>query len=336
MNKIKQYAAIVALLGATSLGLAACGGETPTATRVMPTATTVPPTATTAPSATSTVVSSTTGGSTTGASGAGMDLLNKADAAMKGVKSYHLVMKTDAGGVGAVQAEGDFMLPDNARLTMDLGSGLGKTEMIIIGQDSYIKNPAGDGYISTGSTGMGMTQSLSPSQFSSLAQGAQNVSVVGDETIDGVSTTHLKFSYDMGKMAAQSATAAGQPTPAGLTGTATADMWIEKDTNYIRQFKFVSPSTAVPGMTTPTATGDTTITITYSKFNESVSPPIEKPTNVVTIPGASEVQTAMPGAAQMATNIPSTSDLATALPGASEIMTALPIGGSDAASTPTP
>ncbi len=331
MNKIKQYAATVALLGATSLGLAACGGETPTPTPLPPTPTTAPPTATTAPLPTNTVASA-----NTGSGGPAMDLLNQSQTAMKGIKSYHFVLKMESNGGVTLQADGDFMTPDSARLNMDMGS-LGKTEMLVIGQDTYIKNPAGEGYISASNTGTaGLAESLSPGQFTSFSQGAQNVSKVGDETVDGASTTHIKFSYDLDKMMSQTATATSQATPAVKMGMANADVWIDKSNNYLRQMKFVSSSTAVPGMTTPIAGSETTTTITYSKFNEDVNPPIQKPTNVTTLPGTSDLQTALPGASQIATNLPSASDLATAIPGASELMPALPGGAPAASSTPTP
>lgn len=343
MNKMKQYAVTVALLGATSLGLAACGGETPTATPLVPTATTVPPTATTAPSPTATpmptntVGSAGTGSTSAGATGPGADLLNQAQIAMKGIKSYHFVLKTGTGGTTTIQAEGDFMAPDSARLSMDLGAA-GKTEMIIIGQDSYVKDPTGTGYISTGSTGSaGLGQSLSPSQFGSFAQGAQSVTIVGDETIDGASTTHVKFSYNLDQMASQSATATGLATPGVQLGMTTGDAWIEKGTNYLRQMQFVSPAAVVPGTTTtPVAGTDTTTTITYSKFNEAINPPIQKPTNITTVPGVSDAQTALPSLTQMATNLPSSSDLATAVPGASDLMTAIPGGAPATSGTPTP
>lgn len=345
MNKMKQYAVTVALLGATSLGLAACGGETPTATPLVPTATPVPPTATTAPSPTTaptaplptnTAGSASTGGTSAGATGPGADLLNQAQTAMKGIKSYHFVLKTGTAGTATMQAEGDFMAPDSARLSMDLGAA-GKTEMIIIGQDSYVKDPTGTGYISMGSTGSaGLGQSLSPNQFGSFAQGAQSVTVVGDETIDGVSTTRVKFSYNLDQLASQSATATGLTTPGVQLGTATGDAWIEKGTNYLRQMQFASTAAVVPGVTTPVAGTDTTTTITYSKFNETVNPPIQKPTNITTLPGVSDAQTALPSLTQMATNLPSSSDLATAVPGASDLMTAIPGGAPATSGTPTP
>lgn len=324
MSKIKQYMATVALLGATSIGLAACGGDTPTQTPIPPTFTSPPPTATTAPTVPPTLPATTgTSGSTNTGSGAAADLLNKAGTSMRSLKSYHFVMKVETSGTSAAQADGDFMTPDSVRLNMDV-AGTGKVEMIVIGKDSYIKNPLGEGYVAAGDAGNStITQSFSPSQFTNFSQGSQNATVVGDETIDGASTTHVKFSYDMGKMAAQSG-ATGQATPPANMATATGEAWIDKSTGYLRQFRFVSPGAAIPGATS-TPTGESTTTITYSKFNEDINPAIQKPTNVITMPGASDVQTAMPAASQMvATMMPSSSDLATAIPGASGAMTALP------------
>lgn len=324
MTKIKHYMAAVALLGAASVGLAACGGDIPTQTAIPATFTSPHPTATIEPTVPPTLPATTgTNGSTGTGSGAVMDLLNKAGTSMQSVKSYHFVMKVETTGTAAVQADGDFSTPDSARLNMDV-AGTGKVEMIVIGKDSYIKNPLGEGYVATGDAGnAGITQSLSPSQFTNFSQGSQNATVVGDETIDGASTTHVKFSYDMGKIAAQSG-ATGQATPPANMAVATGEAWIDKSTGYLRQFRFVSPGAAMPG-TTGTATGESTTTITYSKFNEAINPAIQKPTNVIMMPSAADAQTAMPVASQMiATMLPSSSDLATTIPGASAAMTALP------------
>jgi outer membrane lipoprotein-sorting protein len=98
--------------------------------------------------------------------------------------------------------------------------------------------------------------------------------VVGDETIEGVATTHLKYVFDADRAAAQ----AGAPTPGtGAMGKVSIEVWIDKATNLpVRQ-------------KTSLAQGSTTQT--FSKFNETVDPPIEKPTNVSEMPSMPNIPT---------------------------------------------
>ena len=53
-------------------------------------------------------------------------------------------------------------------------------------------------------------------------------------------------------------------------GTATADIWVDKATKYIRQYKYTDQNG--------------TTTMKFSKFDEPVNPPIEKPTNITQMP----------------------------------------------------
>ncbi len=84
---------------------------------------------------------------------------------------------------------------------------------------------------------------------------------MGQETINGVNTTHINY-------------AASADDASGAAGSAETDIWIDESTGYIHQIKVVSESGGV----------SSTSTITYSKFDEPVSPPIEVPTNVMTMP----------------------------------------------------
>ncbi len=303
MNKFKHYAATATLLGLAALGLAACG-DTPTSTPPPPpTFTPEPPTATPEPPTPTVEVmipTATTASSSGAMSGPAADMLQKAEAAMKGLTSYHFAMNLETGGAVAVSANGDFEAPDKMRLNMDLGSmtgtaGTGMQEILIVGQDGYMKNPVGEGYINMGTSGASIAQNLNPQQFTGIASLAQGATVVGDETVDGVETTHIKLSYNADKAAGDAAKAAGQPTPAAGMGSTNADMWLDKTDNYIRKIQVVTDTSAVPGATQP-ATGLSTVTITYSNFNEAINPPIEKPADVSTMPGAEMMGTAvMPG-----------------------------------------
>lgn len=285
MSKVRTGMLTTLLVGLGALGLAGCGGDTPTATPVVsaPTATTAvmeAPTATTGtmdePTATAGMMeeaTATTGAmeeptATAGTSGTGdsaaMDILAKAGAAMKAVKTYHMSMSIDGGATGTTTAEGDLSLPDSYRMTIET-AGV-SSEVIVIGGSSYVKVPGGDQYIESPADAS-LLQSANAATFADIAQDAK---IVGNEDIDGAATTHLTFTYDA-NAAAQSATGSTTGTDLGM---ATSDIWIDKSTNYIRQFKVVSEAAGV----------SSTTTIKYSKFDETIDPPIEKPTNIMTMP----------------------------------------------------
>lgn len=281
MRKFKSLAATSLLAVMAVVGLAACGGEspapaTPTPSPVPPTATTEAATPTTA--AAEQPTSATAEGTSGPLTGPVADLLRKAAEAMQGVKSYHGTLETSAGGVTA-KGDFDFQAPDQMHMTLNTAAGT--TEIIIIGNDSYAKAPGTNDYTQLpAGTMSGVNSGASPSQISALLNTAESGQVVGDEQIQGVDTTHIQFTYDQTKAISEMAIAAGQPTPTpnaalGDLGKATVDAWIEKSTSYIRQYKVAAESGAA---------GQTNTTLTLSKFNETVTPPIEKPSNVSTLP----------------------------------------------------
>jgi hypothetical protein len=280
MHGIKKFAASAALVALSVVGLAACGGETPTPTTALPTATTAAveaPTATTAVTEAPTATTATEAGATattgTGSGGTGsadaLGVLQRSATAMKDIKSYHIVLDSEAGGQSTT-AEGDVEVPDKTRLTLKTPQG--ETEVLIVGDKAYTRLPGSDQYIETDSGMMGGGPGqTNPAGFAEVAQDAQ---VVGDEQVDGVNTTHVKFTFDLAAAAAASSEASGEPTPEGLGDLAQADAWIEKDTGFMRKLSYQAD---IQGTTTNT-------TMTLSKFNETVSPPIEKPANIMENP----------------------------------------------------
>ncbi len=282
MKRFKHAITLATLVAVSVIGLYGCGGDTSTATPVAPTATTAAaaaPTDTAVVQAAPTATTATTSGNGGGnKSGDAMSLLRQSGTAMKGIKSYHIVLQSDMAG-SSTTGEGDLQLPDKLRMSIDLGAS-GKSEIIVIGADTYTKIPGGDSYYH--STG-GQKVLGSTANTSALADFAQGATIVGDETLDGVDTTHVKVSYDADKAADQAAQAAGLPnaTPSTGLGMVNAEVWIEKSTSYIH--KFVSNST-IAGTTSTT-------TVTFSKYNEHVTPPIEKPANIQEMPGIPTVAT---------------------------------------------
>ncbi len=290
MNKVKRVIGLLCLAALFAIGLYGCGGDNPTATPLQPTATTAAaptsttaavavPTDTTAPVAAPTDTTAAASQPTAAPSGGGgnssdaASLLQQSGTAMKSVKSYHIVLNTSSGGAGNT-AEGDFVLPDKARLVISTTAG--SSTAIVIGGDVYEQVPGSDAYYQIPGAGTGLLQGTSTT--AALADIAENATVVGDETLDGVPTTHVKFTFNQDKATAMAAQALGQPipTPSVTQGEANADAWVEKSTGYIHRF-----------MTTATVAGaSATTTVTFTKFNEDVTPPITVPANVQQIPGA--------------------------------------------------
>jgi outer membrane lipoprotein-sorting protein len=302
VKKLRSTLVTATMIGMATLGLYGCGGDSPTPTALAPTPTTAAveqptattaameePTATTAaieePTATTAAMEQPTATTASGggaSSGDAMGLLESASTAMRDVKSYHIVMQIQSGDQ-QVNVEGDMQLPDKMRLDSE-ASGT-KSQMIVIGDSAYAQMPGSEAYIQVPFDSSILASTNSATMLSDIAEDA---TVVGDEQVDGADTTHVKFSYDPNKAAAAAATVTGQsaPTPDASTPRADADVWIDKSNNYIRRMKIAS---------TVQGTASTT-TITYSKFNETIDPPIEKPANVQEMPSMPNTDITPPAA----------------------------------------
>lgn len=305
MNKLRNFVVIGLLAAVAVPGLYGCGASDPTPTAIPATETTAPPTdtpmaviaatATSAPAPTEATGGSgstgTTGGGAGTLTGPAADLLTKSQTSMKTVKSFHYTMEVGSSAGGqSFKGEGDFEMPDKVRITMSDTTGtVGNIQMIMVGNDTYMKQPGSDQYMSLGGLGgqNGLTGFSNPAQTASIAQFADSASIVGDEKVDGIATTHVTFTYDVDKAmksAEQQTGSAVASTPTNMK--AKGDMWIDKSTNYIHKMVFVTNATGPMPQTGSSGASESTITLTYSKYNEPINPPIEKPANVVTLPGA--------------------------------------------------
>jgi hypothetical protein len=271
MNPLKTRSGILAalLLALGVLGLAGCGGDNPTATPVVPTATTMTttteatattstettmdPTATTSTETTMDPTATTSSGSSTGSDDA-MDLLTKAGKATSELQTLHMSIVAET-SMGSSKIEADIEKPDKYRMVSET-AGV-SAEIIIIGDKSYTKAQGMDQYIE----GPADTSALASADASDIATTAQNATIVGEETINGVNTTHVSYT-------------ATTSDASGAAASSQTDLWIDESTGYIHQIKVVSEAGGV----------SSTSTITYSKFNEPISPPIEKPENIMTLP----------------------------------------------------
>src|SRR3954453_8014701 len=253
MNKERNLLTAGAIM--TGLLLYGCGSE-PTATPVpAPTDTVAPPTATTAPPTATTAAVVAPTATAAGASGLGVpggtkltgpaaDLLTKSSEAMKDLKTFHFTIETsgDPNSPNAVKGEGDFEQPDKAHLNIQVpGVQGGSVEMIVIGQDTYMKQPGSESYIDLSGMGnpLGGVNGLNqPQQLANFATFASSANIVGDETIDGAETSKIEFTYDLGQSAAAAAQASGvaaTPDPALQGQKSTGNIWIEKSTGYLRK-----------------------------------------------------------------------------------------------------
>lgn len=296
---IRSAIIVVTLVAISATALYGCGGEAaptatpappppPTATLPPPSPTLEPPTPTTAAAQPTDTVAPAAAGAGSGSTGststqpndpAAIALMKKSSAAMKGLKSVHMTIESP-GAANPFTAEGDLELPDKMRMTADTAQG--KVEEIIVGNNMYMKMPGSDAYLALPSNPAVVRTIASLRGMDVYIQNAQGATIVGSEQVGGADTTHIKFSYDQDKVTAAFDQALGLPTPVPNTGPpnmATGEMWIDKSNYYLRQHKYDLGSGAlVQGKIQ-------VIMSTLSKFNEPVSPPIEKPTNVQQLPG---------------------------------------------------
>ena len=210
-------------------------------------------------------------------------------------KSQHITLKgstTSAGTLVEISGSGDF---DN---TKNLGSihaefsaaGLsGTIDEVMNGTTIYIKSPFFSGALPEGKTwlkldlqkfgkskGIDFSALLAQDPATSLAQlqASGDVTEVGDETVDGVETTHYRAHIDPSKLPqAAQRQALAHPKYGPL------DIWVGKDDGYVRR---VNTSYS-------TKTGDSprqavTLTMGFSDFGKdvSVSVPAESETHDAT------------------------------------------------------
>jgi hypothetical protein len=188
------------------------------------------------------------------------ELLAKSAEAMKGVTSYHFVGGFELQTYVQGQAEGDHIMPDTERLSMD-ATGRGKTDMIRIGSERYTRR---DDNLVYRKVPLQMFEGWMPApRLINDIRTAADVTIVGEEKVDNIEAIHLKFTYD------------GRPNvqfgPADITGFEESELqiWIDKATFLVHRYA-VSARKGQPFDTV----------VTFSRFNQTVSPPIEEPKNI--------------------------------------------------------
>lgn len=187
---------------------------------------------------------------------AAVTLLNKAAKVMKEVQSYHFVWQLESNKASS-NSEGDFSAPDRLKITNRTGTS--ETKVVAIGQECYVQKPGSDTYVIADQPTRFGTGCVAPYQeLSKQISAMKSAHIEGDETIDGINTTHINFIYD---------TAVSLNMEAGMLGESGADVWIDKQTGFIHQ-QIVYGGSSLSLSIAP---------VIYSKFNEPIQPPIEKP-----------------------------------------------------------
>lgn len=211
-------------------------------------------------------------------------LAKAAHTAMAGLKSFHFTVEGTKDGSTNLTIVGDVESPDKAHSTYQQ-PGAEKGELVVFGKDTYLKPPGVPLFV--GSPGgndppLAVGSLLFPTGLTYYALLADSASLVADEKIDGADTTHMTFTFSPAKAKSLAAMQENKPTPdpqESEMGSYTGDMWVEKGTNYVRKLQWIPP---IVVSSTPEAGWKRTVLITYSKFNEPVSPPLQVPAGAVT------------------------------------------------------
>lgn len=291
MTRMKFVAFVALLAGLLGL-LAACGGDTPTATpapTTAPVVATVAATNTTAPAPATATTAPTTD---TGASGAGSatetpaaagggtapttadeQLIQESYTATRTLKSYHFTLSA-TGDVFTqpVQLEGDYVAPDKVHAKGTFNGGQG--EMLKVGAKAYKKDASGawvpdptndttSGNPADITSDANVVESLGP-----FLEAGSNFKKSGDESMDGVSVSHFTGDVDAGKMSG------GAAVP-GMPSLGTTSLWIDPQTKFLHKLSMdVDLGAAFRAMSdmaqalagTPTPGGETATPIPSMKF----------------------------------------------------------------------
>ncbi|MGI8587930.1 MAG: hypothetical protein ACR2M0_09635 [Chloroflexia bacterium] len=281
--------------------LAACD------TTPVPTATPVPPTPTPVPTATP--VPATGGPLGIPASPAEITLINDAITKTVAADSYHYNAALEIPGMVAnTTIVGDYKSPDAAHMSV---TGGGKTtEIVNIGQTTYIKNPDGSwtsgdvsqaaGSVNLGSMGA-MAGNIDPTKTSNIVRllagfvsGINSANKVGSETISGTQTTRYNVPVFLGNLMGSGGSTTPGEQPLGY-----ANVWIDPGTKLIhrlnahidltdvmRSFAALGGPTPNPALPSPTPLPPVVIdmNVELSDFGKAVE--IAAPANATpAIPG---------------------------------------------------
>jgi LppX_LprAFG lipoprotein len=197
------------------------------------------------------------------------EVLDRAADALDKATTAHFALEQQNGtlqlaqGVQVANAEGDVLRPDRVRMkfTLRLAGFSAEAQMIAVGEELFITNPL-SGQWQKAPARTGAPRVLDQEHgMSSLLRNVTDPQRVGNETLDGAQTQHLK-----GRVAA---TSFAEMTGSQPTGDLVAgDVWVGSDDFLPRQVRLEGPIGAGD-------TAQTIRTLKLSKFNEPVT--IERP-----------------------------------------------------------
>jgi hypothetical protein len=198
-------------------------------------------------------------------------LLRDSLARMDGAPSYHASSTMDLVDNGATQRfanqETDFGAPNKVRLFQtSVGlTGLLNSQTITIGASGWVSaTDTNNTWVKIDPTQVGTDPgALNIASLLGVMQDATNLEAVGEETIGGVATTHLRMTLNL----------AGVPTVRGLAWTAaTGEVWVAKDTGYLQ--KLVANLTLDPSKAV--RSGVVIVTATFRDFGKpvTINPPL--------------------------------------------------------------
>lgn len=216
-----------------ALGLAACGGSDPVESASPTETSSAAETEATETESESAEPTETESETTDGGSGTGdaADFSEHFRSGLDAITTAHYTMEIGVAG-SAMTAEGQIDYSTNPpaqHMTMGMPGGAGSFEMIIVDGQSYMNMGEMTGgkwaLIDPNMPGMeAATQPQDPlEQMRALENAIVNVTTVGEEDIDGVSTTHYEVTVDTTKMPAQE----GIDTAGALPPEITYDIWLD-------------------------------------------------------------------------------------------------------------
>jgi hypothetical protein len=192
-------------------------------------------------------------------------VLQKASAALRQVKSLHFVLTATGGlmtvgsGLAAKQLEGDAAQPDRLKVTATATFGKMTVDLglIVIGNQQYITNPITKQWQALPGA-VAAPNLLDPRHGAAALLGqATDLQKLANETVNGVDTYHISGHLAAARVAAL---VGGTPTTGSLAG----DVWVGSSDFLVRQIRLVGP------VTTDEPPGIQRLLV-LSNFNETVS-----------------------------------------------------------------
>jgi hypothetical protein len=220
-------------------------------------------------------------------------LVRQAQTAMQHVSSYYFKQDNstdthlsetikDVGVPGYIMRLEGQAMPPIARYQQRKGTN--QFEYVVVGKSTYFMWPGSNDYThmsdrQTDYNPFVVTGALNnPLEYINFTlDTAKCATIIGNEKVAGADTTRLRFILPIDAIGMQ-----------GQGGPYARDIWIDKDTHYLRQLQIIEifdpASTCEETLTIyPTMVRYTSAILLYLKHNEPITPPIEAPSERVPV-----------------------------------------------------